>query len=42
VLQEVWVGVDEETRLVLDRVTLRHLVDRTRVGHPGAVPDTTR
>jgi Rrf2 family iron-sulfur cluster assembly transcriptional regulator len=33
VLQEVWLGVDEETRLVLERVTLQHLVERTRVGH---------
>jgi Rrf2 family transcriptional regulator, iron-sulfur cluster assembly transcription factor len=42
VLQEVWVGVDEETRHVLDRVTLRDLVDRTRVGHPEAVPPAMR
>jgi Rrf2 family iron-sulfur cluster assembly transcriptional regulator len=39
VLQEVWIGVDEETRLVLERVTLFELVERTRVGHPGAGTD---
>ena len=33
VLQEVWVGVSEETRQVLERVTLADLVDGTRVGH---------
>jgi Rrf2 family iron-sulfur cluster assembly transcriptional regulator len=33
VLQEVWVGVSEETRTVLDRVTLADLVERTRTGH---------
>ncbi len=38
VLQEVWVGVDEQTRHVLERVTLAELVTRTRIGHPGAVP----
>jgi Rrf2 family iron-sulfur cluster assembly transcriptional regulator len=36
VLQEVWIGVDEETRHVLARVTLQELVERTRIGHPGA------
>ena len=36
VLQEVWVGVDEESRLLLERVTLFELVERTRVGHPDA------
>jgi Rrf2 family iron-sulfur cluster assembly transcriptional regulator len=33
VLQEVWVGVSEEMRQVLERVTLADLVERTRVGH---------
>src|SRR4029077_11587014 len=42
VLQEVWVGGAEEPRHVLDRVTLRELVDRTRVGHPEAVPPGVR
>jgi Rrf2 family iron-sulfur cluster assembly transcriptional regulator len=36
VLQEVWVCLAEETRSILERVTLRDLVDRTRVGHPSA------
>lgn len=34
VLQEVWVGVSDEMRTVLERVSLADLVDRTRVGHP--------
>ena len=34
VLQEVWVGVSEETRLILERYTLADLVTRTRIGHP--------
>ena len=38
ILQEVWVGVDEESRRVLEHVTLAELVERTRVGHPDAVP----
>src|SRR6202521_5660102 len=33
ILQEVWVGVDEESRRVLEHVTLADLVERTRVGH---------
>jgi Rrf2 family iron-sulfur cluster assembly transcriptional regulator len=33
VLQEVWVDVDEESRRVLETVTLADLVARTRVGH---------
>jgi Rrf2 family iron-sulfur cluster assembly transcriptional regulator len=37
VLQEVWACVDEETRLVLERITLEELVERTLVGHPDAV-----
>jgi Rrf2 family iron-sulfur cluster assembly transcriptional regulator len=37
VLQEVWLGVDDETRHLLERVTLAELVQRTRVGHPEAV-----
>jgi Rrf2 family iron-sulfur cluster assembly transcriptional regulator len=36
VLQEVWVGVSDETRQILERFTLAELVDRTRVGHPDA------
>jgi len=38
VLQEVWACLDEETRRVLERVTLAELVERTRVGHPDAQP----
>ncbi|MGQ0804095.1 MAG: RrF2 family transcriptional regulator [Actinomycetota bacterium] len=34
VLQEVWVGVSEETRQILERFTLSDLVERTRIGHP--------
>ena len=34
VLQEVWVGLSEETRAVLERFSLAELVRRTRVGHP--------
>ena len=30
ILQEVWVGVDEESRRVLEHVTLADLVERTR------------
>jgi Rrf2 family iron-sulfur cluster assembly transcriptional regulator len=37
VLQEVWVGLSEETRQILDRYTLQDLVDRTRIGHPEVV-----
>jgi Rrf2 family transcriptional regulator, iron-sulfur cluster assembly transcription factor len=33
VLQEVWTDVDEESRRVLEHVTLADLVERTRVGH---------
>ena len=33
VLQEVWVDVSDEMRLVLERVTLADLVARTRFGH---------
>jgi Rrf2 family iron-sulfur cluster assembly transcriptional regulator len=36
VLQEVWVGVDDQTRTVLEQVTLAQLVERTLVGHPDA------
>jgi Rrf2 family iron-sulfur cluster assembly transcriptional regulator len=39
VLQEVWFDVDEETRKVLERVTLAELVERTRIGHPDAGRD---
>jgi Rrf2 family protein len=42
VLQEVWVGVDDESRRILERVTLAELVARTRVGHPDAGPETSR
>src|SRR6476661_5231106 len=34
ILQEVWVGVSDETRQILERFTLAELVDRTRIGHP--------
>ena len=37
VLQEVWVGVSEETRQILEGFTLATLVERTRVGHPDVV-----
>ncbi len=33
ILQEVWVGLSEETRVVLERYSLAELVRRTRVGH---------
>ncbi len=33
VLQEVWVGVSEEMRRLLEGFTLADLVQRTRVGH---------
>jgi Rrf2 family iron-sulfur cluster assembly transcriptional regulator len=33
-LQEVWVGVSEETQKILEQFTLADLVERTRVGHP--------
>ena len=36
-LQEVWVGVCDETRQILERFTLAELVDRTRIGHPDVV-----
>jgi Rrf2 family transcriptional regulator, iron-sulfur cluster assembly transcription factor len=38
-LQEVWVGVSDEMRKLLDGHTLAELVERTRIGHPGAIPD---
>ena len=34
VLQEVWVHVSEETRLILERFTVQDLVERTLAGHP--------
>ena len=37
ILQEVWVCVSDETRRYLEQVTLAELVERTMVGHPGAV-----
>ncbi len=37
ILQEVWVGVSDETRQILERFTLEELVERTRVGHPEVV-----
>ena len=39
ILQEVWVGVSEEMRTLLDGHTLADLVTRTRVGHPEVVKD---
>jgi len=36
ILQEVWVGVSDETRQILERFTLQELVERTRIGHPDA------
>ena len=33
VLQEVWVGVSDEMRQILDGFTLADLVERTRIGH---------
>jgi Rrf2 family iron-sulfur cluster assembly transcriptional regulator len=39
ILQEVWIGVDNESRRILERVTLSELVERTRVGHPEALAD---
>jgi Rrf2 family iron-sulfur cluster assembly transcriptional regulator len=38
VLQEVWVGVSDETRQFLERFTLATLVERAQVGHPDAQP----
>ncbi len=38
ILQEVWVGVSDETRQILERFTLSDLVERTRIGHPAAGP----
>jgi Rrf2 family iron-sulfur cluster assembly transcriptional regulator len=37
ILQEVWVCVSDETRKYLEQVTLAELVERTMVGHPGAI-----
>jgi Rrf2 family transcriptional regulator, iron-sulfur cluster assembly transcription factor len=34
ILQEVWVGVSDETQRILEDHTLADLVARTRVGHP--------
>jgi Rrf2 family transcriptional regulator, iron-sulfur cluster assembly transcription factor len=42
ILQEVWVGVDNESKRILERVTLAELVERTLVGHPEALSDRTR
>ena len=39
ILQEVWVGVSDEMRKLLDGYTLAELVERTRIGHPGAITD---
>src|SRR3982751_6386165 len=33
VLQEVWVGVSDEMRQILEGFTLADLVERTRIGH---------
>src|SRR3954469_19598325 len=41
ILQEVWVGVDDESRRILERVTLAALVERTLVGHPEALDRTS-
>lgn len=41
VLQEVWTGVDAETLRLLGGVTLRDLVERTRVGHHDATAPST-
>src|SRR5262245_36983467 len=41
ILQEVWVGVDHESRRIPERVTIAELVERTRVGHPDAIADRT-
>ena len=38
VLQEVWVGVSEEMRRLLEGYTLADLVERTRVGHEAVDP----
>ncbi len=40
VLQEVWVGVSEETRKLLEGYTLAELVERTRIGHPEVAGDS--
>ncbi len=40
VLQEVWVGVSDETRTLLEGYTLEELVARTRIGHPEVTPDS--
>ena len=40
ILQEVWVGVSDETRQILERFTLAELVERTRIGHPDAVVES--
>ena len=40
VLQEVWVGVSDETRRIFERFTLADLVERTRLGHPDVVVDS--
>jgi Rrf2 family transcriptional regulator, iron-sulfur cluster assembly transcription factor len=46
VLQEVWVGVSDDMRAILERVSLAELVQKTRAGHGlapegGAQTDTT-
>ena len=40
VLQEVWVGVSDETRRIFERFTLQDLVERTRLGHPDVVVES--
>ena len=42
VLQEVWVGVSDETRQIFERFTLQDLVERTRVGHPDGRGELTQ
>ena len=42
ILQEVWVGLSEEMRKVLEQVTLADLVERTRSGHRPVKPGSRR
>ena len=42
VLQEVWVGVSDETRQISSGSRSQDLVERTRVGHPGGRGELTR
>lgn len=38
VVQEIWIGLATQTRVFLSEFTLADLAERTRVGHPNAVP----